>query len=122
MGKVLQLHSIDASNSCSVQSILSTTGHILWQLFIKPFEDAQFEIERENLKKVRYLEQEAYKEFFTQFLEYHKNRIGDSVDIAAWKYADRDAMFYAKKCVSVVVANKKLDKCYKARIKEQERV
>lgn len=118
MSKVLEFPRVGTNSGAAFQSILKFSSNILWQVFVKPIEDAQREEARELRKKILFLERETYKEIFNQCLEHHQKRIGDSVDIAAWKYADRDAQFYAKKFVSEVVAKNQVDKCYKARIKE----
>lgn len=69
-------------------------------------------------RKMAFLEEQAYNNFYEQYLILHIKRIGNKVDLHPSIYARKDAQAKAREVVLQVAANGKIDKCYRARIKE----
>lgn len=69
-------------------------------------------------KKLNFLYQEAYKNFYEQFLIMHSFRIGNDVDLHPSLYAKADAEVKAREVVLHVAENGRLNQCYRARVEE----
>lgn len=84
----------------------------------KLWEDYKRQQDDLTKKKMHFLEQQAFNNFYEQFLILHKNRIGHNIDLPAYFYAKKDAEAKAREVVLQVAANGRINQCYKARIDE----
>ena len=68
--------------------------------------------------KMRFLEGEAFRCFYEQYLIMHTTRIGNRVDFHPSFYAKKDAAAKAQEVVLSVMKRGRIDQCYRARVKE----
>lgn len=68
--------------------------------------------------KMKFLENEAYRCFYEQYLILHTLRIGNSVDFHPSYYAKKDARAKAQEVVLNVMKRGRINQCYRARVIE----
>lgn len=83
--------------------------------FLESYRRKQYELMQAKLK---FLEYEAYKNFYNQFLLRHSLRIAGSIDIHPCIYAMHDARLMAKKVVGQIAERGRVNQCYLARVNE----
>lgn len=71
-----------------------------------------------NKRKLNFLYQQAYINFYEQLLIKHTLRIGEDVDFHPSIYAKREAEARAKEVVLKVAADGRINHCYRARVEE----
>ena len=72
--------------------------------------------------KMKFLENEAFKCFYEQYLIMHTNRIGNKLDLHPSYYAKRDAHAKAQEIVLNVLKRGRINQCYRARIIELKKM
>lgn len=68
--------------------------------------------------KINFLFEQAYQNFYDQYVQIHIARIGNDIDLHPSIYAQRDAKVKAIDVVLQVVADDRIDSCYSKRIKQ----
>lgn len=72
--------------------------------------------------KLRFLYEQAYNNFYEQFLLRHTLRSRFEIDLPSFLYAERDARAKAIEVVLQVAKNNRVNQCYSARIKELRKI
>lgn len=72
--------------------------------------------------KLRFLYDQAYNNFYEQFLLQHSLRCKFEIDLPPFLYAERDARAKAIEVVLQVAKNNRVNQCYSARIKELRKI
>ena len=93
-----------------------------WFIFISKLWN-EYKSKQDELlsKKMLFLEEQAYNNLYKQYLALHTQRIGEGLDFHPSLYAMRDARAKAREVVLRIAVDGKIDKCYRARIKELEK-